>query len=46
MKDTYRLRAQLSVLKDISENYGMNRSIGNVIQNIETILKVREHETH
>lgn len=39
-----RLKAQLAILKDVVEEYGENRSLGNVIQNIEA--KIKWHEKH
>lgn len=41
--DTYRLRAQLAILKDVAKDYP-HRTIENIIQNIEAIIKVRENE--
>lgn len=40
-RDTFRLRAQLEILKDVVTNFP-HRTIENIIQNIEAILKVRE----
>lgn len=42
MTELYKLRAQLAVMKDIESEYGYNRSVGNVIANIESKIKTLE----
>lgn len=41
MSDLYRLRAQLSVLKDVAKDYP-RRTIENIITNIEARIKAQE----
>ena len=42
MSNLYKLKAQLAVMRDIEKDYGYNRSVGNVIQNIESKIKTLE----
>lgn len=42
--ELFKLKAQREILQHIINDYGINRSLGNVFQNIDAIIKGEEKE--